>query len=655
MNKLIRFVLSLGIAWLMPLAFAAPPQTINYQGYLTNPGGTPVNSAVVMTFRLYSVASGGAALWTETQLSVNVTSGNFNTVLGATTPITLPFDVPYWLTVAINADGEMSPRQPLASSPYAFRAASLDSAATVAGMQIGGVITNATLPTGNLSGALGTTQIANNAVTQDKLSPVAGAAAGKVLGTDGSNLQWQTTGLGTVTSVNTGTGITGGPITGSGTINLAATQLLPAATCAANQITKWNGSTWACAADNDTNNTANDARYFKQDGNAFGATALLGTTDANPLQLIVGGASALRLEPNGTSPNHVAGYSANSVTTGAVGASIGGGGLSGSGCGSIYRCKNQVTDDYGTVGGGIGNVAGDGAGSTSDVIAATVGGGHTNTASGHFSTVGGGASNTASLTYSTVGGGDGNSASGPHSTVGGGYGNSASGPYSTVGGGQDNTASGLGGTVSGGILNSAGDYSFAAGRRAKANQRGMFVWADTWDLDFDMTQWRGALNQSDNTFNVRATGLGGVYFATGVNGSTGQPTWACYTSNGNGWTCTSDRDVKRNLRPIDTQDALAKVSQLPVYRWQPRTGPNSELDHIGPMAQDFYAAFGLGDSDKSIGLLDAAGVALAAIQGLNLKLEAELRAMDERSNQQEVRILQLENALVAIQINLGLK
>ena len=123
MSKRIRFSLALILSLLATLpSFAAPPQTLNYQGYLTNPGGTPVNTSVAMTFRLYNAASGGTALYTEAQPSVNVTNGGFNAVIGTVTPITLPFDVSYWLTVAVNADAEMSPRQALASSAYAFRA-----------------------------------------------------------------------------------------------------------------------------------------------------------------------------------------------------------------------------------------------------------------------------------------------------------------------------------------------------------------------------------------------------------------------------------------------------------------------------------------------------------------------------------------------------
>jgi hypothetical protein len=64
--------------------------------------------------------------------------------------------------------------------------------------------------------------------------------------------------------------------------------------------------------------------------------------------------------------------------------------------------------------------------------------------------------------------------------------------------------------------------------------------------------------------------------------------------------------------------------------------------HNGPMAQDFHAAFGLGDSDKAIGMQDADGVALAAIQGLNRKLESELRTKD-------AEIIKLKSRLGALE------
>ena len=136
MQKLMS-LLTLGLlSWVaMPSpTIAAPPQTINYQGTLTNAGGTPINGAVSMTFRIYNEASGvAAALWSETQMTVNVVNGAFNTVFGAVPapPVALPFDVPYWLSVQVNADAEMTPRQPFSSVPYAFRATNLEPGSTI--------------------------------------------------------------------------------------------------------------------------------------------------------------------------------------------------------------------------------------------------------------------------------------------------------------------------------------------------------------------------------------------------------------------------------------------------------------------------------------------------------------------------------------------
>jgi hypothetical protein len=121
------------------LIHAQVPLRINYQGVLTNPGGTPINTTVSLAVSLYDVAAGGAALYTETQ-TVAVSNGIFNMQIGAVAPLALPFDVPYYLGVAVNADAEMSPRQPLAASPYALRAANAtlaDSATNAA--QLGGI------------------------------------------------------------------------------------------------------------------------------------------------------------------------------------------------------------------------------------------------------------------------------------------------------------------------------------------------------------------------------------------------------------------------------------------------------------------------------------------------------------------------------------
>jgi len=129
-----------------------------------------------------------------------------------------------------------------------------------------------------------------------------------------------------------------------------------------------------------------------------------------------------------TSPNIIGGYSGNGVSSGVKGATIGGGGAE--------THINSVTDDYGTVGGGYENRAGDGTGSVADKPYATVGGGSGNTASGEGATIGGGIQNTASGGHATIGGGIYNQVTGPwDATVSGGYGNIAGAQGSTVPGG----------------------------------------------------------------------------------------------------------------------------------------------------------------------------------------------------------------------------
>jgi hypothetical protein len=111
---------------------------------------------------------------------------------------------------------------------------------------------------------------------------------------------------------------------------------------------------------------------------------------------------------------------------------------------------------------------------------------------------------------------------------------------------------------------------------------------------------------------------------------------------------TSDRNAKEHFEPVDPAVVLAKVAALPVTRWNYKQDKASE--HIGPMAQDFYAAFGVGPDDKHITTVDEGGVALAAIQGLNQKLEQQLKSKDQEIAELRrslARLDRLVNALVA--------
>jgi hypothetical protein len=94
----------------------------------------------------------------------------------------------------------------------------------------------------------------------------------------------------------------------------------------------------------------------------------------------------------------------------------------------------------------------------------------------------------------------------------------------------------------------------------------------------------------------------------------------------------SDRALKANFGSVDPADMLARVRELPISTWN-YTSDEPAIRHIGPMAQDFSAAFGVGADDRHIHPLDGQGIALAAIQGLAdelARLQAENRALAAR-------------------------
>ncbi|MCC6559980.1 MAG: hypothetical protein IT478_01375, partial [Xanthomonadales bacterium] len=235
------------------------------------------------------------------------------------------------------------------------------------------------------------------------------------------------------------------------------------------------------------------------------STNFLGTTDAQPFVIKTGNAQSLRIEPSAglydgfpETANVTAGSHLNAITVGADGATISGGGLA--------YLPNRVTDDFGTVGGGYSNRAGD-----ADFA--------NDTQSASKATVGGGEGNLAASTYATIAGGINNIVNGTAGSVGGGNHNLAVGIASTVAGGTHNTAHGAHAVVGGGNLTCAGGASsWAGGYRAKVRpasspsglacsgipttgsegDRGTFLWADSQSADF--------ISSGPNQFLVRADG-----------------------------------------------------------------------------------------------------------------------------------------------------
>ncbi|MGO8931687.1 MAG: tail fiber domain-containing protein [Limisphaerales bacterium] len=108
---------------------------------------------------------------------------------------------------------------------------------------------------------------------------------------------------------------------------------------------------------------------------------------------------------------------------------------------------------------------------------------------------------------------------------------------------------------------------------------------------------------------------------------------------------SSDRNLKGGFRQVNAQEVLEAVAALPIQRWHFLRDIHTQ--HIGPMAQDFRAAFKVGPDDKHIDTVDAAGVALAAIQGLNQKLAEALNQKQTEITELRQRLDKLEQLLTA--------
>jgi hypothetical protein len=110
---------------------------------------------------------------------------------------------------------------------------------------------------------------------------------------------------------------------------------------------------------------------------------------------------------------------------------------------------------------------------------------------------------------------------------------------------------------------------------------------------------------------------------------------------------TSARANKKGFAPVNTATVLDAVAALELSTWQYRH--NGGATHMGPMAEEFHAAFGLGADDEHIATVDADGVAFAAIQGLVERLDTENEALRAESEQLREQIRAVESRLAALE------
>lgn len=267
--------------------------------------------------------------------------------------------------------------------------------------------------------------------------------------------------------------------------------------------------------------------------------------------------------------------------------------------------------------------------------------GYITTASGDYSTTMG-ASTTASGLYSTAMG-DGSSAGG-HSSVAMGFTSIANG-QSSVAMGQFTTASGLASFSMGLNATASGDQSLAIGTNLSTNgKKGSFFLGDS-DPYSRGVRVVGTPDQFVGRFN------GGYYL---ISSNAGSDVGVQLPSGANSWAVLSDVRRKENFLPVDGESFLQKILKLNLTTWNYKTQDPKTFRHYGPMAQDFFAAFGKDDlgtigCDTLIYQQDFIGVNLIAIQALvkrTAMLNAENMELKNEVGELKLRLDKLEKLMI---------
>jgi hypothetical protein len=223
-----------------------------------------------------------------------------------------------------------------------------------------------------------------------------------------------------------------------------------------------------------------------------------------------------------------------------------------------------------------------------------------------------------------------------------GYGPIASG-YGTTAVGSGAVASGIDASALGAATTASGDYSLALGTEAStAGFEGAVVIGDAAPLTVGGATMRATAN---NQFSVRASG--GIRLRTSRDTLSG-----CDIDGAGNMTCTgtvigsSDVNRKDDFAPVDADRVLRKLADLPIGAWSYKRDP-AGVRHVGPMAQAFHAAFGLGANDVTIATVDADGINMLAIQALERRTET-LRKQVEAARSENAELRQRLDRLEAV-------
>jgi len=173
--------------------------------------------------------------------------------------------------------------------------------------------------------------------------------------------------------------------------------------------------------------------------------------------------------------------------------------------------------------------------------------------------------------------------------------------------------------------------------------------AGTW-LDLRNTSAGGTNWLLISTASGNGEGAGKLLFSAGSGPGLSGPEPLVLSASGatvNGtFNNNSDRDAKQDFASVAPAQILDRVTRLPLSQWSYKA--DAATRHIGPMAQDFHATFNVGTDDRHIAPIDEGGVALAAIQGLNQKLERDLEQKRTEITELKQTVNELKQLIEAV-------
>ena len=580
--------------------------SFTYQGRLTE-SGHPANGLYEMSFTLFDAPTNGNQVGDTVNLtSLPVSNGLFAAQLDFRSGV---FDgTARWLEIMVNLSGSnalpvtLSPRQALAPTPYALHA-----------VNAGGLISFEDMPL----------EIKVNGQRALRLESTSSIDTVNVIGGSARNF----------VTVD----VVGATIAGGGGINNNSVRA-SYASIGGGHGNNIGTNSWQSTIAGGRANDVGSNSY----SSTIGGGELNWISTGSPHSVVAGGYYG-RIA-NGSGASAIGGGFQNTIAS--YSGTIAGGFYNTIGTNSLYGTISGGEDNHLASNARNSSIAG---GRRNDIgmnsqISAIGGGEDNNIEPGSYaSSIAGGSYNDigSNSAFAVIGGGNnndirGNSAS---SCISGGTVNGigANSSYSAIGGGFGNTVgeNSSYATIPGGNNNFATNGAFAAGTGAKAQHSGAFVWSDS--------SLGNVVSTNVNSVTMRAAG--GYRFFSSSNLAAG----VFLASGGGGWTAISDRDTKQNFAAVNVREILDKVAALPLSTWNYKS-QESSIRHIGPTAQDFKAAFGVGETDLGITTIDADGVALAAIQGLNRKVEeqaAQLRAKEAELQSIRQRLLRVEGILKA--------